>query len=247
MDYSRPALADALAAAYVAGTLRGAARRRFSALLPAHPALRDAVGAWQSRLMPMTAVVTPVVPPARVWQKIERRLWPASAAPASVSVSTPALPTGWRGWWQGLALWRGVSALATGAALSLAVLLSVPPPVSAPVVIVLQATGAGAVGGPGHFVASVSGDGRALVTRPLAPVAMAGDRVLELWSVPPQGNPRSLGLISASGVTVLAPGRLPPTLLSGGTDALAVSVEPPGGSPTGVPTGPVVFAGKLQS
>ncbi len=245
MDYSRPALADALAAAYVAGTLRGAARRRFSALLPAHPALRDAVAAWQSRLMPMTAVITPVQPPTRVWQKIERRLWPAAAA--SNSVSAPALPTGWRGWWQGLALWRGVSALATAAALLLAVLLSVPAPVSAPVVIVLQATGAGAVGGPGHFVASVSGDGRALVTRPLTPVAMVGDRVLELWSVPPQGKPQSLGLISANGVTVLAPGRLPTTLLSGGTDALAVSVEPPGGSPTGVPTGPVVFAGKLQS
>lgn len=249
MDYSRPALADALAAAYVTGTLRGAARRRFSALLPAHPTLRDAVAAWQARLMPMTAVVDPVAPPARVWQAIERRLWPAAAAPLSVSPlsSLSGSPTGWRGWWQGLALWRGVSALATVAALSLAVLLSLPPPVSAPVVIVLQATGAGAAGGPGHFVASVSGDGRALVTRPLTPVAMASDRVLELWSVPPQGNPRSLGLISASGVTVLPPSRLPATLLSGGTDALAVSVEPPGGSPTGVPTGPVVFAGKLQS
>ncbi|HEY6511663.1 MAG TPA: anti-sigma factor [Burkholderiaceae bacterium] len=30
------------------------------------------------------------------------------------------------------------------------------------------------------------------------------------------------------------------------TSALAVSVEPAGGSPTGAPTGPVVFAGKLQ-
>jgi anti-sigma-K factor RskA len=40
--------------------------------------------------------------------------------------------------------------------------------------------------------------------------------------------------------------RLPQTLLKGGTAALAVSIEPPGGSPTGVPTGPVVFAGKLQ-
>jgi anti-sigma-K factor RskA len=58
--------------------------------------------------------------------------------------------------------------------------------------------------------------------------------------------PRSLGLISAQGVTVLSRERLPKTLLEGGTDALAVSVEPPGGSPTGVPTGPVVYAGKLR-
>ena len=92
----------------------------------------------------------------------------------------------------------------------------------------------------------MSGDGQALVTRTLTPVSLTSDRVLELWSVPPQGNPSSLGLISANGATVLKRGRLPATLLKGGTAALAVSVEPPGGSPTGVPTGPVVFAGKLQ-
>jgi anti-sigma-K factor RskA len=80
----------------------------------------------------------------------------------------------------------------------------------------------------------------------LQQVAVQPGRVLELWSVPPQGAPRSLGLISADGATVLPRGKLPDTLLKGGTDALAVSVEPPGGSPTGAPTGPVVYAGKLQ-
>ena len=48
MDYSRPELADALAAEYVTGTMRGAARRRFEALLPAHSALRAATLAWRS-------------------------------------------------------------------------------------------------------------------------------------------------------------------------------------------------------
>jgi anti-sigma-K factor RskA len=97
------------------------------------------------------------------------------------------------------------------------------------------------------LVASVSGDGQAMVMRPLQPVALPANRVLELWAVPPQGAPRSLGLISAQGVTVLQRERLPPSLLDAGkTAALAVSVEPPGGSPTGAPTGPVVYAGKLQ-
>jgi anti-sigma-K factor RskA len=129
--------------------------------------------------------------------------------------------------------------------LGLALWLAVPTPTLAPLVIVLQATPSADPGG-NAFVASVSGDGRALVTRPLQPVAVQPDRVLELWSVPPEGVPRSLGLISAQGVTVLSRERLPKTLLEGGTDALAVSVEPPGGSPTGVPTGPVVYAGKLR-
>ena len=60
MDYGRPSLADALAADYVLGTLRGAARRRFEALLPAHATLRAATQAWQDRLLPLTAAIDPV-------------------------------------------------------------------------------------------------------------------------------------------------------------------------------------------
>jgi anti-sigma-K factor RskA len=236
MDYSRTLLADALAAQYVAGTLRGAARRRFEALLPAHPALREQVKAWQDRLMPLTAALQPVAPPPAVWRAIEQRLWPRAAQAAQIA----------QPWWRSLNFWRAASGLASAAALGLALLLTQPAPV--PVVVVLQGTGAGGASeGVSSFVASFSGDGRSLVTRPLTPVVMQADRVLELWAVPPQGAPRSLGLISASGVTVLARERLPKAVLDAkSTAALAVSVEPPGGSPTGAPTGPVVYAGKLQ-
>lgn len=229
MDYARPDRAEALAAGYVAGTLRGPARRRFEALLPGHPALQAALRGWQARLLPLAGSVAPVAPPARVWRGIEQRLWPAA----------PTVP-----WWRHLALWRGAAGLAGVAALALAVALVMPPPPQPPVVIVLQGTGSD---GSAGFVASVSADGRALVTRPLLPVALQAGRVLELWAVPPAGVPRSLGLIAADGPTVLPPGRLPAGLLSGGTAALAVSVEPPGGSPTGAPTGPVVYAGRLAS
>ena len=228
MDYANSRLADALAAEYVAGTMRGGARRRFEALLPSHPALRVAVRDWQDKLMPLTVALPPEPPPARIWQAIEKRLWP----------QPELLP-----WWRRLGVWRALSGFATVAAVGFAVLVASPPPVQAPVVVVLQGTGTDTSSG---FVASVSGDGRALVTRPLQRVAMQADRVLELWSVPPQGNPRSLGLIAADGLTVLDRRKLPQTLLKGGTSALAVSIEPPGGSPTGTPTGPVVFAGKLQ-
>jgi anti-sigma-K factor RskA len=239
MDYGRRELADALAAQYVAGTLRGAARRRFEALLPGHPALRAAVADWQARRMPLTGVLAAAPVPAHTWARIEQRLWPVAPEVQAVPAAAPA--TGWRG----LAFWRAVAGLASVAALSLALLLANPAS-APPVLIVLQATADG--GAPaGSFVASVSGDGRALVTRPLQPVALAADRALELWAVPPEGRPQSLGLISAAGVTVIRRDKLPRALLqAGNTAALAVSVEPPGGSPTGVPTGPVVYAGKLQ-
>jgi anti-sigma-K factor RskA len=61
-----------------------------------------------------------------------------------------------------------------------------------------------------------------------------------LWAVPGKGAPRSLGLISASGASVVRKNKLPV-----GTAALAVSLEPPGGSTTGAPTGPVLYVGKL--
>lgn len=232
MDYARPSRADALAAQYAAGTLRGGARRRYESLLAGHPALRETHRRWQERLMPLTASLPPQAPPPRVWRRIEQRLWPRAA--------TLRVP-----WWQRVAPWRSLAALASASTLALALLLAVPERVGPPVVVVLQGTG-GEVQGLSTFVASVSGDGRTLVTRPLMNVSVQADRVLELWSVPPEGAPRSLGMISSSGATVIARERLPSTLLKGGTAALAVSLEPAGGSPTGAPTGPVLYAGKLQ-
>jgi anti-sigma-K factor RskA len=239
MDYSRPELADRLAAEYAAGLLRGPARRRFEALLPAHPALRGAVQGWHDRLMPLTSAITPQTPSPAVWTKIEARVHGGAAPAANAAASAEP------GWWRQLAFWRGVSAFAGVAALTLGLMVANPGPVQPPVVVVLSATApapgapAGAVV-PASFVASISGDGRAVVTRPLTNVALQPDRALELWAAAGTGAPRSLGLISANGATVVRKAVLPP-----GTDHLAVSLEPPGGSPTGAPTGPVLYVGKL--
>ena len=233
MDYAQPELADSLAAAFVAGTLRGPARRRFEALLPSHPALQRAVQDWQGRLMPLTTALGPVAPSAAVWQRIEDKLWPAPAA---------------QPWWQKLGLWRGLSGAALAAVVGLAVLVATPPPAQAPVVVVLQSLPGegGQPGLAGGIVASFSGDGRALVARPLMPVSLQADRVLELWWARAEGPPKSLGLMKADGSTVLSRGQLPGGLQGSGLDHMAVSIEPPGGSPTGKPTGPVVFYGKVQ-
>lgn len=234
MDYGRARLADHLAADYVVGTMRAGARRRFETLLPSHPLLRAAVAEWQLRLMPLTQSVEPVEPPAWLWQRIEARLGRAATPP----VSTAAAPLRW---WQQLSLWRGVSAFATVAAIALGVLLVTPQPAQPPVVVVLAAT-SGPTEGQGSFVAGVSADGRSVVTRPIVPVTVAADRALELWAVPATGAPKSLGLISERAASVVQRDRVP-----AGTAALAVTLEPPGGSPSGKPTGPILFVGKLAS
>jgi anti-sigma-K factor RskA len=229
MDYSRPELADRLAAEYVLGTLHGPARRRFEALQLAHPNLRQAVAQWQARLTPLSNSVPEVGPPERAWQGIVTRLF--AAAPAA----RPPL-------WQRLALWRGISGVATAAALALFVVASQTPPPQAPIVVVLAANPETAQALNASFVASVSADGRALVLRPLNELALSPGRALELWAVPAQGAPRSLGLVRPSGATTLLQAQL-----LRDTAAFAVSVEPAGGSPTGAPTGPIVSVGKLQS
>jgi len=230
MDYGRADLADRLAAEYAAGTLRGAARRRFERLLPAHPVLREAALAWQERLIPLTAALTPVQPSGDVWRRISERI---SGKP--VEATSP-------GAWGRLAFWRGLSAFASVAAIGLAVLLANPSSVPPPVVVVLEATATGPAGASAPaIVASISGDGASLVARPIVAVSVQADRSLELWAVPSSGAPRSLGLLpGGSGTVALRAKAL------AGADTLAVTLEPAGGSPTGKPTGPIVYAGKFS-
>jgi anti-sigma-K factor RskA len=230
MDYGRRDLADRLAAEYVLGTMRGAARRRFEALLPAHPSLRAALAQWQERLAPLSISVPPVTPPDTVWQRIEGRVF--GVAPVAAR-----LP-----WWQRLAPWRALSGVATAAALAVFMVASQTPAPQAPIVVVLGSNPAAAQALNASFVASVTADGRALVLKPLNELSLTPGRALELWAVPPQGAPRSLGLVRSAGATTLLRAQL-----LRDTAAFAVSVEPEGGSPTGAPTGPIVSLGKLQS
>lgn len=235
MDYGQPERAERLAAEYALGTLRGGARRRYERLLPAHPALAAALADWLARLRLLAGPVQPVEPPARVWAAVQARLFGASTAAA------PEAPRGLARWFGSLGLWRSVGAVATAMTVVLAVMVVRPVPPAAPVVVVLQATSAGSALLQAGFVASVSADGRALVLRPLGPVQVEAAHALELWAVPREGAPRSLGLVRAGdgATTVLQVGLLD------GTTAFAVSLEPAGGSPTGAPTGPVVSAGHV--
>lgn len=231
MDYSRPQLADRLASEYVLGTLRGGARRRFEALLPAHPQLQDAVARWQRRLTPLAATVTPVQPSPRVWQRIEQQLFGAASAAAQAPMR----------WWQRLGLWQGATGLAGAAAIALAVLIAQPQPTQPPIVVVLGTNPEAASVMQASFVASVSADGKALVLRPVGGVSVDATRALELWAVPAQGAPRSLGLVAAQGATTVVRAEL-----LRNTAAFAVSLEPAGGSTTGAPTGPILSLGKLE-
>jgi anti-sigma-K factor RskA len=225
-------LPDRLAAEYVLGTLRGAARRRFDALMPAHPVLQRAVSQWERTMLPMALKAPPVTPSAGTWPKLEARLgWAAGTGRTEAPAS--ALPLVSRA----LRFWQSIAAVATVAAVVLGTQVRTGP-VEAPMVVVLKATAT--TGEATTLVAGVSPDRQQLSIRPLERVSLANDRSLELWVIPKGKAPLSLGVIKPDGLTAVSRGALPKD-----SEKLAVTLEPLGGSPSGKPTGPVVFVGDL--
>ncbi len=75
---------------------------------------------------------------------------------------------------------------------------------------------------------------------PLHPVAIADSNSLQLWLIPPGKSPISLGLLDNQKATDVA---LNSTISR--SSVIAISLEPRGGSPTGQPTGPVLYSGQL--
>jgi anti-sigma-K factor RskA len=231
MSYFDPAVREALAAEYVLGTLGGRARRQFERRLQRDPALRREVAAWQERLAPLNTQVVPVQPPARVWRSIERRLSPDAGRAG--------------GLWHSLGFWRGATFASAVAALGLAATLAVLMPATRPqetMVVVLaddRATPAMTI----SWQTSGRGD-RPLRVRVIGHQVMDPETAWELWMLPGgDRRPVSLGLITTHETqSVRVPAGLMPAV-----DAawgLAMSVEPKGGSPTGLPTGPVLYKGQ---
>jgi anti-sigma-K factor RskA len=219
---------EILAGEYVLGTLRGAARRRFEHWLVDDANLRRLVRDWQERLQPLAEGVVPVRPPARVWKAIERRVWRRQR----------------KGLWDYLPLWRAIGLTSAMAALSLALVIGLkPPPTPAPRQDYLAVV-SDQKSQPAWLVEADLG-AQVLRVRSLQSQALPPGKAFELWMLPSGGQaPQSLGLLSPTGELrlQLTPAKLAVLTRSQG---LAVSLEPAGGSPTGAPTGPVLYQGAL--
>ncbi|MEG1055296.1 MAG: gluconate 2-dehydrogenase subunit 3 family protein, partial [Janthinobacterium sp.] len=86
-----------LAGEYVLGTLELAERAAVEQRLPREPALRDAVDAWEQRLLPLTTLAPPEAPSAQLWPRISASLFTPKALRQA---------GGWQAWWNSLAFWR---------------------------------------------------------------------------------------------------------------------------------------------
>lgn len=258
-----PELADRLAAAYGLGTLRGGARRRFEAQARKSPALRAAALVWQERFAGITELQPGEAPSPNVWKRIEIEL--AQLRPAGAAAQPPA-----RDWRRALRLWRGAAfagGLVAFAALGvsfylggevdrrdsqlaqidrarstlaqqnvqLAAQLAAQPQIQYVAVLTDDKSSA-------SMLVTFDPRQNTLTLKRLGAFQEGPDKSLQLWALPPQGGPRSLGVLGADAVVKLTAAENQVRAVP----ALAVSLEPKGGVPgERGPTGPVLFKGPL--
>jgi len=223
MNYQHPQLLDELAAQYVLGTLRGPARRRFERYCAGNVAALHAVRRWEDRLVDMIAGVAPVAPSALVWERIKFRIRRERSLRPKRSLAAFG---NWR-----FAVAAGIAALAIAFGIW---------------------TGFGP--GSSQLVANFVDQKQTqlwsieaprnrdeLRVRAAANLALDPTRAYELWALPGAGAaPVSLGLMPRSGRDTLQLNDAQRLALSRSRQ-IAISLEPPGGSPTGAPTGPVLY------
>ncbi len=230
-SYKNPQLRDRLAAEYVVGTLPGRARARFQSLLRYDPDLRSTVADWEARITPLAIGAGEIVPPARVWKALSRRI-AGAARGASPRAS--------------LVFWRGLAVTSTAFVLMLATFIGMAPKPEPPMAMVAVMND-----DKGQPAMVVSWPPMKAMREPHIRIkvvqehpVMAAGTSWEMWMLP-SGNaaPVSLGLITTDQDQVM---KVSPALAHqmGEAWGIAMSVEPARGSPTGTPSGPVIFKGQ---
>lgn len=237
---------DLLAAEYVLGVLTPQQARALEVLALHDQTIADSILAWQNRLAPLAEAVPPQEPPAVLWRRLalatgikEQDEYDDDEEPARPRRGPPGLfgrPN----------FWRATTLVGTAIAASLAFLLvqpiaRVPLPAPAPVpqgpreLAVLSPAG----GPAAAYIVLVSPDGRAAVLS-VGTIQPPSGKSFELWALR-EGTttPVSLGVLPVTG-------QRPIPLQGPAGTQLLISLEPQGGSPTGLPTGAVVYSGKLS-
>ncbi len=219
----------ALAGEYVLGLLDPATEASAAARISTDADFAAEVDAWRVRLQPMLGG-SDTAAPAYLWDKIRRAL---------------PQPTGQDVGEGKLRFWQALTGISVTAAAVLGILLLQRPetPIAqeaeTPIIAAL-----GSETGNASLTASYYAEsGRMIIT----PVSLdTGELYPELWIIPADGTPRSLGIVdSASASSISVPVSLRQHMDAGGT--LAITPEPQSGGPSGKPSGPVIASGKITT
>jgi len=191
---------------------------------------RRARRTWDDRLAPHALAAPPAEPPADMFQRIERGLDGEVETAKIIQLAERSARR-----WRAVALASGAVAASLAlwiAAVPLGLLLPDETPARNYVALVTPEGGSG----PAMIVEIDTESGIATV-RALRVAAPEG-RTLELWRIPPGAAPQSVGLVEADRPTLLNVAAEP-------GDIMAITVEPPGGAPGGIPSGPPILSGPL--
>ncbi|HJU24551.1 MAG TPA: anti-sigma factor [Casimicrobiaceae bacterium] len=221
---------DRLAAEFALGTSPPRVRRRLVAIARRDRVVASALSEWERRIAVLGDSIPPSIPPPRVWRNIVARL--------GLELQTAPAPKrgAWEPFWRALA----IASLAGVVALGVAEWRRVPGAVPAPLVVVLSGADAKVA-----LIATATRGERYLTIKTVGNATPGADKAFELWALPQSGAPQPLGVIPAGNV-VRVPLQNPVDETLSNIATLAVSLEPPSGSPTGKPTGPVLFSGPIE-
>ena len=217
-----------LAGEYVLGLLEGPARLDAERRLASDAAFAREVEGWRARFAALDDSAEPLAAGDALWRKIE----------AGVPVAAPrAIPSARTGFWNNLAALRitalgaGLAALLLAVGLGFAIRAATQQPVL--VAVLLDGDRAGAVV---HAFA----DGRVVLV-PIATINVPAGRALQVWTLPSrERGPVSVGLMNQAHTLQLSLKDLPPPRPD---QLFEITLEPEAGSPTGRPTGPILFKG----
>jgi anti-sigma-K factor RskA len=223
---------DALVGAYIVGTLRGAARRRFERALASEPVVASRLNYWLQRanLRPSTAYA--VMPSPRVWKRIA----------SDLNLNAYRAP-----WYSRITFWRNWAFAATAALMLFIAMQWIVPALVAPEFqnVARLSGDASAIDGT-TVSASISRDGKQLSLKPDRAMLANAAQSYELWLLPDGGGaPISLAVLGSLDVRFDLPAAQVGRVARGAK--LAISVEPAGGSKTGAPTGPIILVGAVAS
>lgn len=231
---------------YVLGTLEGDALREMNAQLQHDIELNALVVEWQEKLQPLAQAVNPVKPPRAVWLRLQAQIGssaPDNQRPGIVTQFDPDRRRKRRQTRTKLIVWQWVGSLAMAACAVLAFALfqtqrSIPQS-SFDAISIVSSEDAGAL-----WVVNASLSTQTISITAIAPPDIEASQDHQLWMVmPDDGGVRSLGILpkdTNTTVTVTVP------QLQSDAVAFAVSLEPLGGSPESVPTGPVLYQGAFN-
>jgi anti-sigma-K factor RskA len=223
---------DFAAAEYALGTLDAGERATLAARRLREPELDEAIRGWETRLAPLAEAAPEIEPPDDLLRQIEARIRgaPAEGAGESAVVVLERMVR----WWRAAAI--AASAVAALLAIGFVVLETGRGSSPREYVAILQKDAASPA-----FEVTVNLDRQELTVRPVLAQAPPG-KAYELWLIDAKLGARSLGVVGdrPRGASLSA---YDPTVVQNAT--FAVTVEPPGGSPTGQPSGAPVFVGKL--